>query len=316
MIRVTDPRACARCGRPGASRDPDGAPWCESCQLDAGLLAADDGIELQIGPGPELRWGEVVLAWDRIGEVIEHFAGRSLVWKLGPPLPVFEDRPPSEPVVAEPTPATLGPTFPADDGPLPPLRDPVDEDEADAWAEAVGLLADCLPPSTRDDCPLEPLRLACHYARARLAAGDELWLLIAEGAGWDADAPREDRDLWTAAAMCLVSVAVDAVEVNVAECLDSMEPSDWLATIVELVRAGPGTALDAESLLALSARCLDVDSAAADPTAASSMTVAFEALIPVWQALDAIDAEGALTALGAWGLPLALARAWAGWLPT
>lgn len=290
------------------------------CRLDAGLLtgllAAEEGIELQIRPGPELVWGEVVLAWDRIGEVIEQFCGRSLVWKLGPPLPDPHDGAEAEPALAEPQPASLGPTRPAYDGPLAPLRDPVDGDEADAWAEAVGLLADCLPPSTRAECPLEPLRLACQRARDGLAADEELWVTIAEGAGWDTDAPEEDRDLWTAAAMCLVSVTVDAVETKVAECLDAMEPGDWLATIIELVRAGPGAPVDAESLLELSARCLDVDSGAADPTAASSMTVAFDALIPVWRALDAMDAEGRLTALGAWGLPLALARAWAGWLRT
>jgi hypothetical protein len=97
--------------------------------------------------------------------------------------------------------------------------------------------------------------------------------------------------------------------------LEAMEPTDWLAAVIELVRCGAGTLADADGLVALAARCLDVDSGAADPKAGPRMRLAFAALIPIWRALGAVDDDGALTALGAWGIPLALARAWDGDLP-
>jgi hypothetical protein len=33
-------------------------------------------------------------------------------------------------------------------------------------------------------------------------------------------------------------------------------------------------------------------------------------VVPTWEAVGAVDADRRLTALGAWGLPRALARAW------
>jgi hypothetical protein len=82
--------------------------------------------------------------------------------------------------------------------------------------------------------------------------------------------------------------------------------------VIELVRCGPGCLADPDTLVALAARCLEVDSAAADPKAGPTMRHAFSAVVPVWEALGAIDAEAKLTPLGAWGIPRALARAWGG----
>jgi hypothetical protein len=99
---------------------------------------------------------------------------------------------------------------------------------------------------------------------------------------------------------------------DVCECLDVVEPDDWLAAVIELTRAGPGTPADAESLLVLSARCMDVDSGAVDPVVARVLSTVFEVVVAVWEATGVVDADGALTRLGAWGLPLALARMWGG----
>ena len=300
---MRDASACEQCGEPGASGDDAGALVCDSC-----AIASDAGVVFTVLPGPVLATGDLRIPWERAGELLAAAAGATLFWRLGPGAetpgaPVEQPVPDLEDVV-------LGPTLPGRRGALPPLREPVDTDEEEAWAEAVGLLADCLPPVTRPACPIEELRLAAQTARVGFAAGGELWLLVGEGAGWVGAPPDDDRDLWTAAALCLASVAVDALADKPAECLDSMEPSDWLSAVVELVRAGAGALADPESLLALSARCLDVDSAAVDPTAAAAMTIAFETVLPVWRALGALDAGGHLTALGQWGLPLALARAW------
>jgi hypothetical protein len=96
--------------------------------------------------------------------------------------------------------------------------------------------------------------------------------------------------------------------------LASLELDDWLSTVIELTRAGAGTPVDPRSLLVLSSRCLDVDSGAIDPDSAAVMEVAFEVLVPVWQAVGAVGEDSTLTELGAWGLPLSLARAWDGQL--
>lgn len=250
------------------------------------------------GKGPVLHVGGRRIPWSLIGEVLAGQGGVSLTLTITP------DRA-DEPVVLHEERLDLTPRQ--------PLRAPVDELEAESWEAAVTLLGDCLRDHPRP-CPVPELRAACRRARAGLAAGETPWPTVAEAAGWEGGAPDDDVDLWTAAAMALVSVAVDGLDDDAAECLDAMELSDWLATVIELVRAGPGAAADPDSLLPLSARCLDVDSAAVDADLAPIMAVAFGAVYPVWRLLGAVDEGGCLTALGAWGLPLSLARAWGGWL--
>jgi hypothetical protein len=174
----------------------------------------------------------------------------------------------------------VAPCAPSDQPSPPAAREPSDPAEAERWAEAVALLAECLPPEARYPCPAEDLAAACASLRP--------------------DGDGDDADLWTAAAVAAVT--------------DHLEADDWLATVLELVRAGPGTPAAPDRLVALSARCLDVDSAAADPALAPTLVAAFEAVLPVWRSLGAVDAEDRVTALGVWGLPLALARAWGGWL--
>jgi hypothetical protein len=201
------------------------------------------------------------------------------------------------------------------EGGYPPVREAIDEDEALRWADAIELLGQCLPRSVRGTCPVDDLTNACRLARAAAVDAKDTWELIAEVAGWTDAPPSDDEDLWTGAAMALVSVAAESLDPDVAAALDSLEINDWLAAVIELVRCGPGTLADAESLVALAARCLDVDSAAVDPGSGPTLATAFGAIVPIWRALGAVDASGGLTALGAWGIPVALARAWAGELP-
>ncbi|MHB8464431.1 MAG: hypothetical protein ACYDH6_08380 [Acidimicrobiales bacterium] len=161
--------------------------------------------------------------------------------------------------------------------------------------DAVALLAQSLPRAVRGACPRAALAAACDAARLT----DDLLDLVGGVVGWEEELPADDEELWTGAAMAFASI-------------ETLDPADWLAAIIELVRCGPGTLADPDSLVALAARCLDVDSAAADPKAAPSLRAEFAAVMPVWRALEAVDASGALTALGAWGIPEALARQWGG----
>jgi hypothetical protein len=49
-----------------------------------------------------------------------------------------------------------------------------------------------------------------------------------------------------------------------------------------------------------------------NPDDADLVELAFEVVLSTWDAVGAVDADRRLTALGAWGLPWALARAWGG----
>jgi hypothetical protein len=318
-------RACGACGAQCDSPDPADPALCDACALEGPALTG----RLEPGEGdggPVFVIGERRIPWALVGEVLAGGSGVGLVLRvaageLDPPPGASCRADPADP--ADPADAAdpADPAGPPDSAvapgtaDYPPMRPPVDDLEAESWAEAVALLNDCLEPEARWDCPLADLGAACAAARAAAAAGgDGIWALVAEAAGWERQPPADDVDLWTGAAMALISVAADSMDPHPAECLDRMELDDWLSTILELVRAGPGTPADPTNLLALSASCLDVDTGAVDPEAAPQMLVAFGVLQPVWRALEAIDGSGVLTDLGAWGLPLAVARAWGGWL--
>jgi hypothetical protein len=276
------------------------SPYCDRCVVTDPAAALHGRLEPgDRGKGPVLRVGGRRIPWSLIGEVLAGEGGIALTLTIDP------DRDEDPVIVVQ----QGEPDF----GPHPPLRDPVDELEAESWEAAVALLDDCLRGNSRP-CPVEELHAACGQARRGAAMGESPWPIVGQAAGWVAGPPDDDVDLWTGAAMALVSVAVDGLDEDVAECLDAMELNDWLATVIELVRAGPGAAADPQTLVALSARCLDVDSAAVDADMAATMAEAFVALDRVWRLLGAVDESGCLTVLGAWGLPLALARAWGGWL--
>jgi hypothetical protein len=294
---------CERCGADDPSLVPGRPPVCDRCVVTTPTAALHGRLEPgDLGKGPVLRVGGRRIPWSLIGEVLAGQGGVGLTLTITP------EHQRDEPVVIQDgTPDMPGMH------PRPPLRAPVDELEAESWEAAVTLLGDSLRHEARP-CPVADLHAACARARGGAAAGDPPWPVVAEAAGWIGAPPDDDVDLWTGAAMALVSVAVDGLDDDAAECLDAMELNDWLATIIELVRSGPGTAARPDSLLPLSARCLDVDSAAVDADLAPVMAVAFGAVQPVWRALGAVDDGGCLTPLGAWGLPLALARAWGGWI--
>ena len=186
------------------------------------------------------------------------------------------------------------------------------EDDA-VRAEAVALLTDCLARTPLHSRPQEALAAAAIGIRKGLESDEAPWKLIAAGAGWSGGTPSEDEDLWLDAALCLAAprwrLPLPAEAVG---CLAAMELDDWIATVIELTRAGPGTPVDPQSLLVLAARCMDVDSGAVEPQSAARMRMAFEVVVPVWRAVGAVGDDGTLTPLGAWGLPRALAWAWGG----
>jgi hypothetical protein len=89
----------------------------------------------------------------------------------------------------------------------------------------------------------------------------------------------------------------------------ALELADWVGAVVGLVRGGVGASADPATLVAAINDCPEVEGMV-DPDDADLVELAFEVVLPTWAAVGAVDADRRLTALGAWGLPRALARAW------
>lgn len=173
---------------------------------------------------------------------------------------------------------------------------------------------------------------------ASLPADDEeLWLALAGGVPEPAGDPREyseeegllDDEALLAEDGDYDPTDLDPISQAQASVL-SLDHFDWLAVMTALASGGPGAGASAGDLAGY-VRDFDPDF---DDTATPAEPVflgehggpdyeldelddelALEGLFmhvtPLWQALGAIDADDRLTALGWWGLPEAMKRAWA-----
>ena len=247
--------------------------------------------------GPQVIVADELWTWTELGEALMETleAGRPLdVHLTGRGVRSHE----APVVVAAPEP---------EEGHVPPL--PMTPEHA----EAIALLSECLPLTSRPPCPEAELGAACGRVRLGLAGLDDPWPLIRAASGWGTSAPASDHDLWLDAAMSIIRPRRPLpLADELVDSLEALDLDDWLATLLELVRSGPGTPVDATSLRALAARCLDVDSSAVDGTTGPIMEIAFDVVVPVWTALGAVDDSGCLTELGTWGLPHSVARCWGG----
>src|SRR6266508_2698297 len=202
-----------------------------------------------------------------------------------------------------PAPGVRYPKVVASHGQAPPQYPIVEDDwdeEADgdeellaqweqAEAEAVEVLGQALPAHTRAPLPARDLAAACQRLRAGLGEQDPPFTTIRRAAGLDPPLPADDSEL---------EAAVMALEL-----------ADWVGAIVGLVRGGVGASAEPAALVAAIDDCPEVDGTA-DPDDAGLLELAFEVVLPTWEAVGAVDGDRRLTALGAWGLPRALARAW------
>jgi hypothetical protein len=217
--------------------------------------------------------------------------------------------------------------------PLPDGRQPiwaVDEEETagflaawdDAEADARAILDELLAPLGARACPEADLAAACTRLRARLAEGGWPYDLLAAAGGVDvADLPADDRELWLELAAGVVECRDDPPERGPNDDIAyaawfRLDHPAWIAVVVSLTRAGPGTAADARTLGRLAAT-FDFEAEPgeehrleADPDEVLSCTVGFGTVELLWSALGALDRHAQLTPLGWWGLPEALARAW------
>src|SRR6266508_361359 len=207
-----------------------------------------------------------------------------------------------------PAPGVRYPKVVASHGQAPPQYPIVEDDwdeEADgdeellaqweqAEAEAVEVLGQALPAHTRAPLPARDLAAACQRLRA----------------GLDPPLPADDAELWLAAAGALIAMREPSgLDSELEAAVMALELADWVGAIVGLVRGGVGASAEPAALVAAIDDCPEVDGTA-DPDDAGLIELAFEVVLPTWEAVGAVDGDRRLTALGAWGLPRALARAW------
>jgi hypothetical protein len=179
-----------------------------------------------------------------------------------------------------------------------------------AEAEAVGVLRQALPPQARPPLPAGDLAAACRRLRAGLGQHDPAIETIRRAAALDLPLPADDAELWLAAAGALIAMREPSgLDPELEAAVMALELADWVGAVVGLVRGGVGANAEPAALVAAINECPEVDGTV-DPDDADLVELAFEALLPTWEAVGAVDADRRLTALGAWGLPRALVRAW------
>src|SRR5215218_6531605 len=122
--------------------------------------------------------------------------------------------------------------------------------------------------------------------------------------------PADDAALWLAAAGALIAMrGPSGLDPELEAAVMALELADWVGAVVGLVRGGVGANAEPAALVAAINDCPEVEGTV-DPDDADLVELAFEVVLPTWEAIDAVDVDRRLTDLGAWGLPRALARAW------
>jgi hypothetical protein len=195
------------------------------------------------------------------------------------------------------------------------------DDELDRFVEeleaedeqARAVLRDAVPPASLPATPHAELAAACVRLREGIGAGTWPYDIIGRAADFGTAPPEDDAELWLRSAGALISYEGDPdLDPSEQAKLLSLEHADWLGAVVGLVRSGIGASAEPEDLARYVDECPEVEAPPLDLDDRLFVETAFEILLPTWEATDAVDADRRLTALGAWGLPRALARAWGG----
>jgi len=176
----------------------------------------------------------------------------------------------------------------------------------DAWEVVEAAVAEV--DRRRDDAGL-----ALVVDRLRQATDSHQWpydiLWAAAGAPEPSD---DDETLWISAAAGVVEPQGDLpIDDEIASAWIALEPADWAGAIIELTRAGIGQSAKPEDLVPLIERCPEIEGPAFSSADATVIKLGFSTVVELWRLLGALDEDYCLTALGRWGLPEGLRRAWA-----
>jgi hypothetical protein len=181
-----------------------------------------------------------------------------------------------------------------------------DAAETASWAVVSKALHDT-PREGDDDALVEALQRLCDTEEDSWER-DVLWA----AAGLDPDEVEgADESTWVELAAAVVQPGEDLpLDPETVAAWATLEPADWAGAVIELVRSGPGTPASPESLIELIARCPEVEGEELTEDDEAVILEGLEVVTALWRSLGALDDSDALTAVGHWGLPLALERAW------
>lgn len=210
---------------------------------------------------------------------------------------------------------------PLEDGTEPywAVMEEEDEEFFAAWAEVDRIaredLSRILEEVGERPLPATALTAACDRLRAGLENGRWPYDILAPIGGVAAEIPDDDQELWLRVAAGLVDPVEappeEAEDLETAPAWMSLQHADWLGAVSGLVRQGPGAPADPDSLAEYVVASEDVAVEVGDPDEeAEVLAFAFGSVVPLWQALGAVDEVERLTNLGWWGIPEALMRAW------
>ncbi len=174
---------------------------------------------------------------------------------------------------------------------------------------AVELLREALPEVSGLPEPAA-LRLATTDLRRRLLSQDPVLRPAARANGWSRTLPPDDRQLWIETAGALIAIRNETgLSAEEESLLMTLDHADLIGAVLGAVRAGVGSPAGPRHLASHIDSCPEVDGEI-DEDDRGLIEAAFDLLVPVWQAVGALDAEQRMTELGRWGLPRALAWAW------
>lgn len=182
------------------------------------------------------------------------------------------------------------------------------------WQEAdraaVDLLREALPEVIETPVPAEALAEAAQRIRDHVT--DWPHRHLAAAADWGKEPPTDDETLWIEAAGALVSMNGESgLGSHEESSLMTLQHGDWAGAVIGLSRAGVGTRAWPEDLFELANTCPEIEGSY-EPEDREPVEFAFSLMVPIWEAIGALDDHRRLTPLGLWGLPRALAWAWDG----
>ena len=182
------------------------------------------------------------------------------------------------------------------------------------WQEAdraaVELLREALPEVVEAPVPAEALAEAARRVRDHVT--DWPHRHLAAAADWGKQPPADDETLWIQATGALVSMHGESgLGSHEESSLMTLQHGDWAGAVIGLARAGVGARAWPEDLFEFAGSCPEIDGAY-EPEDREPVEFAFGLMVPIWEAVGALDEHRRLTPLGHWGLPRALAWAWDG----
>src|SRR5574340_870903 len=184
-------------------------------------------------------------------------------------------------------------------------------DEADR--EAAALLCTALGPLRGQPAPAEELATGAAGLRDGLNERHHPFAWIRSAAGLDAEPlPDDGAELVLRCTAATISPREETgLDPEEEAILLTLEHADWLGAIVSVVRRGPGADASPEALGEGIRDCPEVElDGELDVDDEAHLETAFWIVALPWQVLGLTDRDQRLTALGAWALPRAVARAW------